>query len=399
MHPFPIEVIGVDAMLSPHPTVAAKPDTWNWLENYSGRYDEGHDVAFALDGGVFACGTYAAGGPKEGSAWVARFTIGGTLQWFQTYEQPNLWDFAWGIAAAADGGAFVAGASQPGRDDNRIYEAWVMRLDSHGRVLWNRRLGNQTHRMHLLTSIVALEDGGAVALGLNYRAMPGGSAWLVRLRADGTVAWEREIRANSLPDILNVWTGSLRLGPTGLLYFAVNDGLRACWLHAFGLDGRLAWRQRFELSDYTYFYNTALDCDAQGITLAGWARATDLKTFSWVSRFDHAGSPLWTRTYNKGSKETHTVTAMACLEDQRTLLAGHSGSDYLGYKAWVEVLDRTGGVAAHRDLDFAYENALKRIRAAADGSFCGAGHCKPLVESLPRNWVHRSTVDAVLSAS
>lgn len=391
-----IEWIDGEALLRPLPSVAPSTDTWNWLENHSGRFDEGIDAVFGADGGLFACGGYAAGGYEEGSAWVARFDSAGTLRWFRTFDQANAWDKARGIALANDGGVFVAGGTQiaPGRPGH--HQGWLMRLDSDGHALWSKRLGREPRQLHYFSSVVALDDGGAVALGMNYRVVPDGNAWLVRFGSDGAVVWEREIRGNTLPGVLNVDPRSLCLGPTGQLYFLIN-GSDACWLHAYGLDGRLAWRYRFELADYTSFHGSGLHCDGDGLTLVGSARATGMKGFGWASRFDLAGRPLWTRTYNKGGSESHKISAVACLDDQRTLLAGTRGGDFGEYNAWLEVLDRHGAVQAHRDLAIGYENRLASLRIGPGGRLCGAGYCQPLVESRPRIWVHHSTVDSVLA--
>jgi hypothetical protein len=388
-----IEWLDGNPLVQPPPSIASAPapDTWNWLENPSGSYDKGADAIIGSDGSVFACGAYAAGGYEEGSAWVGRFSAAGTLRWFRTFDRAGAWDRAEAIAQANDGGVFVAGATQIAPERPGRHEGWLMRLDSSGNALWSKRLGGEPREMHYFNSVVAVDDGGAVALGVKFQS--GYKAWLVRFNADGTVAWERAIPAETLPGVFNMHVHSLRLGQNGLLYFVVDD-TGACWLHAFGLDGRLVWRSRFELADTT-FSSTCMDCDAEGLTLVGWAYAARLDTFSWASRFDLDGRQLWTRTYNKGSKGSHRISAVACLDGQRTLLVGTMGSNYLGYHAWMEILDQTGVIEAHRPLDIGYENRLASLRVSPDGRLCGAGHCKPLEESRPRIWLHSSTLGSV----
>jgi hypothetical protein len=393
-HEAAIEWINGEALIAPYPHIVAQFDTWNWLENHSGRYDHGSGAVFALDGGVFACGSYAAGGYEEGAGWVGRFSEAGVLRWFRTFDTPNSWEHAQAIALANDGGVFVAGRTQIAPERPGHHQAWLIRLDSDGHTLWAERLGRNPREVHIFDSVVALDDGGAVVLGWNIRGVPDGNAWLVRFASDGRKVWEREVRGNTLPGLLNLRTRSLSLSPAGQLYFAIT-GTNACWLHAFDLDGRLVWRRRFELADYSFFANTGLHCDALGVTAVGIARAAGLKIFSWVSRFDLSGSPLWMRTYNKGGSDTHSITAVACLDEHRTLLAGTSGGDFGGSNAWLEVLDRDGTVEGHRNVAIGYENRLASVHATRDGRLCAAGHCNPLVESLPRIWIHRSPLAAI----
>ncbi len=381
-----------DPIVDPAPHVIPSTDTWDWIEGYSGRYDFGHDVAFLKDGRIIACGSYAAGGEGEGVAWVGQFSPSGTLRWFRTFDQKDAWDSANGISLASDGGSFVAGFTQFASRNSDAHRAFLLRLDSEGNLLWSKRLGRNPKEMHTFDSVVSLDDGGAVVLGSNFR-QSGPNAWLLRFGPDSSIVWEREIPIKSLFDSYDPQSEFLCMGPNRLLYFTISNG-DVAWLYAYDLDGLLVWRHRNEMSNFSSFSARGLDCDLDGVTLVGNAKAYPIKNIFWITRFDHAGRELWTRTYNEDGVEIG-ISAMACLEGGGTLLTGYSGGPYGGYKGWLEVLDNLGSVRGHREVAIGYENVLHSICLSTDSVFCGIGIFRPKEDSLSHIWMHRSTLGEI----
>ncbi|MDR1036114.1 MAG: hypothetical protein LBT40_05960 [Deltaproteobacteria bacterium] len=117
--------------------------------------------------------------------------------WMRTYGGPGEDSFA-RVSATSDGGLVAAGRSSSSEGDvegNRgASDAWLVRLDGDGEVLWARSLGGSDQ--DFATSIVQASDGGFYAAGGtrstdgDFREATGGlSAWAARLRADGSVRW------------------------------------------------------------------------------------------------------------------------------------------------------------------------------------------------------------------
>ena len=90
-------------------------------------------------------------------------------------------DEARSIASTPDGGYVVAGWTQSkgaGKSD-----AWVIKLDSAGRKVWDRTFGGSDS--DLASSILTTPDGGYVVAGWTGSTGAGGSdAWVIKLKTN-----------------------------------------------------------------------------------------------------------------------------------------------------------------------------------------------------------------------
>jgi PKD repeat protein len=109
-------------------------------------------------------------------------------------------DRASSIQQTSDGGYIVAGSTLS--DDGDVSgnhgdrDAWVVKLDADGKVLWQRCLGGSN--LDSASSIQQTSDGGYIVAGETSSDDGDVSgnhgdrdAWLVKLDADGKIAWQR----------------------------------------------------------------------------------------------------------------------------------------------------------------------------------------------------------------
>ena len=97
-------------------------------------------------------------------------------------------DVAYSIVALPDGGFAVAGVTKSKGAGNK--DAWVLRLDGKGRILWEKAFGGA--KADLAYSIIALPDGGfAVAGETKSKGADKWDAWVLRLDGTGRMLWEK----------------------------------------------------------------------------------------------------------------------------------------------------------------------------------------------------------------
>jgi hypothetical protein len=90
------------------------------------------------------------------------------------------------IVALSDGGVAVAGAAL--RDDRRGLR--VARLAADGRLVWEHAYGGDNY--DVASGLAATADGGLVLVGSTMSKGPGKSnIWVLRLDTDGRVLWDR----------------------------------------------------------------------------------------------------------------------------------------------------------------------------------------------------------------
>lgn len=96
-----------------------------------------------------------------------------------------------GDAVVVDGSDIVlAGSTRTGTDANALPEAYLMRIDSAGKTVWNRRFAATGTGGMALHALTVLPEGGLVAVGHD-----GPDQLVLRLTEAGDVLWRKKVKA------------------------------------------------------------------------------------------------------------------------------------------------------------------------------------------------------------
>ena len=186
-----------------------------WQQAYGGTGNDELRMALALpDGGFIAVGhTESAPLSKGGrDAWLVRTDGLGRLLWQRAYGGSGN-DAARAIVALPDGGYVVVGetgsADIAGLTPRGATDAWLMRLDSRGAVLWQRSYGGSG--ADGLWSVATLGDGTYVACGGTESSdgdMPPGrgktDGLLLQVSGDGSLRWRRTYGGSSFDEFYSL---------------------------------------------------------------------------------------------------------------------------------------------------------------------------------------------------
>jgi hypothetical protein len=113
------------------------------------------------------------------SRGLLKVDTGGNLHWARSYDGDGFLDIT-SLAAHPDGSLVVAGQlGQPA-------QAWAMKVDASGQVLWSRRLGGTRFNRVRLTA-----DGGDILVGKTDVSL--NDVYLVKLDAGGGISWQRAL--------------------------------------------------------------------------------------------------------------------------------------------------------------------------------------------------------------
>jgi hypothetical protein len=110
-----------------------------WEKNYGGpRCDYGAAVLQTGDGGYLVAGGTESFGIGIYNAYLIRLDAQGRQLWQHTYGGKGT-DCGYALLQAGDGGYVIAGSSDstPSRQTN----VYLIKVDDHGRLLWERRYG------------------------------------------------------------------------------------------------------------------------------------------------------------------------------------------------------------------------------------------------------------------
>ena len=161
----------------------------SWERTEGGRKrEELSSIAPVPGGGFIAVGITRTFGAGNADGWVHRLDGDGkTTLWELTFGD-KAYNAIQSVSPLADGGFILAGntrSNPPGKPD-----AWVLRIDNLGRILWESTFGGPN--IDFATSVHPLRNGGFLVGGVTASKGAGGyDAWLIRLDGGGKLVWER----------------------------------------------------------------------------------------------------------------------------------------------------------------------------------------------------------------
>ncbi|MCA2220894.1 alpha/beta hydrolase-fold protein [Nonomuraea aurantiaca] len=172
-----------------------------WTRQLGTAADERlYGVAALPDGGVLAAG-YTKGdldghhaGNATDDAFVVRLDAKGAVRWITQFGAPGVADRLYGLAAAPDGGAYVAGYTKGALDgaNSGDKDALVARLSADGALSWVHQYGGVGEDK---AYGVASDGTNLYVTGSATSALPGTAAlggldgWLAAYDPNGTRKW------------------------------------------------------------------------------------------------------------------------------------------------------------------------------------------------------------------
>ena len=148
---------GWDAFVRRHGADGAVSAT----SQFGGGLDEyAYAVAFAPDGGLLTAGAGPSGEDDRGAepAFVRSFDASGSERWSYAFG-PTRRDMRYGLAVAADGGAFVVGGTEGdvAGEVRGVADAFLIALDTGGQLRWASQFGSDA--FDGAHGVVATRDG------------------------------------------------------------------------------------------------------------------------------------------------------------------------------------------------------------------------------------------------
>ncbi|MCF6469693.1 hypothetical protein FAF44_15030 [Nonomuraea sp. MG754425] len=251
--------------------------TGAWTRQLGTAADERlYGVAALPDGGVLAAG-YTKGdldgrhaGNTTDDAFVVRLDADGKTRWITQFGAPDAADRLYGLAAAPDGGAYVAGYTKGALDGPNAgdKDAIVARLTPDGELAWIRQYGGPGEDK---ATGVAADATTLYLTGSATAALPGTTAlggldgWIAAYSPDGVRKWAATA-GGAGDDRLNAVT----VTTTGL---AVATGAASGDALTVAYDGRGKKRWEHTLATPSADEGAAVTARPGGeVTVAGYTR-------------------------------------------------------------------------------------------------------------------------------
>ena len=258
-----------------------------WQEAIGGpEYDYAAAIAPLSQGGYLAVGASGSSGAGYADLWALKLDAGGKVIWQKTYGGDQ-WDYGASLAPTPEGGCIVVGGTQS--FGAKLTDAWALRLDPDGQVLWQKLYGgDQEDRFY---SIIETADhnyliaGGTASFGAGQM-----DVWVLKLDPHGQVLWQKtyggkgDDRAFSVQAVSD--GGYLVLAHTQ----SFGAGLTDAWLLKLDAQGQLQWQKTYggKMEDRIY---GSLETPDHGFLVAGGTASFGAgKADAWVFKLAADGS-------------------------------------------------------------------------------------------------------------
>ena len=323
----------------------------------------------AADGGYTVLGNdhFSSIWQPGQSTWISKLDSGGTVVWFKEYAGVGHIE---SVQPTADGGFVAAG---------ELYvapvgvNAVVLRFDAGGDLVWRASLnGIQQDRAHF---VQATSDGGAVVAGHTFPYSRAGSAgpvdaWVVKLDEHGQIVWQKTYGGPGY-DFANF------VSPTadgGYVVVGTTDSFGSggvdVWVWKLDAVGSILWQRTYGGPGAEYLY-AAHQAQDGGLIVAGLTYSFGSgNSDAWVFKIDASGGIVWQRTFG-GTGDDRTPRSVEPTADGGYAIAGHAPaglpeSDAPG--AWVLKLDANGAINGCPNTNSSSAAVLESHATAQEGS-------------------------------
>jgi len=330
-------------------------------------------IVQSKDCGHVVAGTTTSFGAGNADIWVVKLDAVGRVDWEQRYGGDGI-DGAASLQATSDGGYILGGSTdQAGAGGVDI---WALKLDRLGDVTWQKTYGGgQDDR---LGAIRETADGFVIAgrtesFGADVR----GDAWVLKLDADGNVAQQRTYGtwegSESVWDIRpTLGGGFVAAGPT--TSFGVGNG--DAWVIKLNADLTIAWEKAYGGPEIDSA-SVVRPVFGGGYYVAGRTWVESPSSWDvWLLRLDGFGEVVWQLSYSASANDA--VADMEVTPDSGVVMVGSSGS--LGVPehidGWIAKIDASGAIQwwkSYVGADYDDYEAFSSVHQTVSGDLVVAG--------------------------
>jgi hypothetical protein len=259
-----------------------------WQKTYGGdKVDWIISIQQTSDGGyIFAGHTESFNTGDDADLWVVKLGSRGDVTWQKTYGTPKA-DYTHGdsiIQQTSDGGYVLVAKTYYGQVDGDI---WVLKLNPNGDVVWNKKYVGDSKDTP--GSIQQTSDGGFIVAGETNSFGSGSSdAWVIKLDSSGDVIWQKTYGGSEPDGAKSIRQtsdgGYIVSGSTESFSFSANS--EDVWILKLSSSGEVVWQMTYGFPRKGRSIRQTSD--------GGYVVAGD----RYIVKLDSQGSMVWRRGYD-----------------------------------------------------------------------------------------------------
>ncbi len=281
---------------------AQTPPDVSWSKTFGGSgMDWGYYSVQTNDGGYITVGR-KDNGSLNMDAWLIKTNANGDTLWTKTYGD-NYIDEIYIVKQTSDGGYILAGASTA---FGWYGEGWLLRTDSNGNIIWNQGFHpnpSTQNEWDNFYDVIETSDGGFIALGFGGYQDYYWQAWILKVDSDGNVIWNKSFGEQFIWERLYSFQqtsdgGYIAVGDKHYTYgdTTSHDG----WLVKFNSIGDTLWTKHFGAAQVDIFRSIQITSDGNYIIAGEREPFWGLGFKGWMMKVNSEGNVIWNNMYGDG---------------------------------------------------------------------------------------------------
>ncbi|MDR2353255.1 MAG: T9SS C-terminal target domain-containing protein [Deltaproteobacteria bacterium] len=277
--------------------------------------------------------------------WIVKLDSQGNIQWQKSLGGSGE-DIAKSIKTTSDGGYIIAGDSDSNDGDvtgnHGKIDYWIVKLDSHGNMLWQKSLGGSL--WDYANAIKITLDGGYIIAGDSssndgdVKGNHGGrDYWIVKIDSQGEIKWQKSFGGRGLESARDIQqtfdSGFIIVGESSSNErdLTVNKGNYDAWIVKVDSLGTLQWQKSLGGSEGDYAISCQISTDG-GYMIVGYSESNDGdikdnygKVDYWIVKLDSQGTLQWQQSF--GGSDWDEPSSIQITSDGGYIIAGGSLSN------------------------------------------------------------------------
>ena len=221
--------------------------------------------------------------------WIVKLNPTGDIEWEKNYGG-TLSDGAFSIEQTMDGGYVAAGYSQSSDGDvlanNGGNDYWIIKIDTAGNITWEKNYGGTGQET--IAAIRQTSDQGFIISGTSdssdgdiFDSHGGNEAWVVKLDADGNLVWEQSLGGSA-----NDYGRAIQFSDDGSYILcgqtwssdgnvSESIGMEDFWVVKLNSAGGIEWENTYGGTSFDGAFSIQQSADG-GIIAGGYTHSTDV---------------------------------------------------------------------------------------------------------------------------
>jgi hypothetical protein len=363
-----------------------------WIKTYGGAYEENaYTVNQTVDGGFIISGYTKSTGAGESDAWLLKTDSNGDTLWTKVFGGET-WDWGEDVLQTDDGGYLLIVRCYSFGAGN--YDAWIIKTDARGDTLWTKFWGEELGEW--LTCIQQTTEGGYIFAGrtMSFDAK-GEDAWVVRSDSSGEILWMKtyggELTENASFIQQTDDNGFIMIGRT----YSYSAGQSDIWLVKTNGSGDTLWTRAYGGPETDYGVSVSQLSDGGYILVGNTSSYGAGDGDIWLIRTDGMGDTLWTRTF--GGFGTDRAFSMSQMSDGNYLIGGFTNSYGTGSNdGWLILTDQKGDTIWTQTFGGENNEINMDSKETMDGQLIIAGYTE-VQEGNYDLWLMKISLDPAVS--